>query len=460
MNLMKQDLDNIDTLANSITRWSSKFQLEVGQHPVAVTHNPLPAAEAIEQNGVGAKTAFDEFRKNIAPKLSGSVGPRYLGFVTGGVTPAALFGDWLAATVDQNVMVPGDSISTAIELQVLQWLGEMFALGHDFEGVLTSGATSANLLGILTGRQFAGETQGLDIASEGLGRAHIEIFSACPHASLRKVTSFAGLSRESLKQVPCITGTEQMDVPALAKLLNLSTAPGKIVVASAGTVTGTDFDDLLAVTKLCKEFNAWLHVDAAFGLFSRLVPEMRGLSEGINGADSITCDSHKWLNVPYDSGIFFTRHPQILNRTCSVSAPYLKVTDELPALMDRGIENSRRFRALPIWMTLKAYGKQGYKNLVQRNCGQAKRLAAWISKSPDYQLMTSCKLNVVTFRPTNDSVSTPEVLAKINNSGLVYLTPGMWLGQECIRAAFSNWRTESGDVETICEVLEAAASAD
>lgn len=456
MGLMNKDLETFDTLSNSVAHWSAKFQAQLDQYQVANTNNPLPILESLEQNGLGAEKAFDEFSKKIAPFLSGSAGPRYLGFVTGGVTPAAILGDWLTSAVDQNVMVPGDSISTAIELQVLTWLRELLAINDEFEGVLTSGATTANLLGIITARQFAGERQHLDIGRNGLGNAQIEVFSACPHASMKKVISFSGLGRESIIKVPCLPECEEMDVAALGKMLSESQCPGKIVIASAGTVTGTDFDDLVRISSLCKKYDAWLHVDAAFGLFSRLIPELLDHTNGINNADSITCDAHKWLNVPYDSGIFFTRHAEMLNRACSVNAPYLEVSNSLPAFMDRGIENSRRFRALPIWMSLKAYGKNGYRELVKKNCDQAASLAEWILKSSGYELMTSCKLNVLIFRPKNPAVNVAELLSVINQSGLVYLTPGVWFGSQGIRAAFSNWRTEQKDIETVCEVLENA----
>ncbi|MFT4713918.1 MAG: glutamate/tyrosine decarboxylase-like PLP-dependent enzyme [Candidatus Azotimanducaceae bacterium] len=456
MGLMDKDLEKFDALTNSVAHWSAKFHAQLNQHQVANTSNPLPKLESLEQSGLGAEKAFDEFSIKIAPFLSGSAGPRYLGFVTGGVTPAAILGDWLTSAVDQNVMVPGDSISTAIELQVLAWLRELLAINDEFEGVLTSGATSANLLGILTARQFAGERQNLDIARNGLGGAQVEVFSACPHASMKKVISFSGLGRENITEVPCLPRCEEMDITALEKLLSESQCPGKIVIASAGTVTGTDFDDLVQISALCKKHDAWLHVDAAFGLFSRLVPELRDLTNGINSADSITCDAHKWLNVPYDSGIFYTRHAEMLNRTCSVSAPYLEVSNSLPALMDRGIENSRRFRALPIWMSLKAYGKNGYRDLVKKNCDQAAFLAEWIRESPGYELMTSCKLNILVFRPKNQEVNVTELLSSINQSGLVYLTPGLWFGAKGIRAAFSNWRTEQKDIEIICDVLKNA----
>jgi glutamate/tyrosine decarboxylase-like PLP-dependent enzyme len=160
--------------------------------------------------------------------------------------------------------------------------------------------------------------------------------------------------------------------------------------------------------------------------------------------------------VPYDCGIFFTRHTPLLQQTCSVAAPYLATGTATQSLMDWGIENSRRFRALPVWMTLKAYGRQGYRDLVAENCRQAACLAAWIEASPDYELLSPCKLNVVTFKPRVDDAEVGQILQRINKSGKVFMTPGEWQGNSGIRAAFSNWRTTQADVEIICDVLNTA----
>ncbi|QIB64532.1 pyridoxal phosphate-dependent decarboxylase family protein [Kineobactrum salinum] len=456
MTRLTEDLQQLDQLTARLSQWCQAFVQTLPDRGVAVPGDPALAADTLEDNGAGAAAAFDQFVRTIAPFLSASAGPRYLGFVTGGTTPAAMLADWLVAATDQNVSSPGDSISTAVELQVMRWLRALFVLPEHFEGLLTTGATASNLLGILCGRQFAGLQQNIDIAASGLAQTQIAVFSATAHASSIKSLSLAGLGRDRLTQIDCLPGTEAMDVASLRAALEASSCPGKIVLASAGTVTGTDFDDLQAIAALCRQHHAWLHVDGAFGLFSRLLPEYRHLSEGIELADSITSDAHKWLNVPYDCGIFFTRHTQLLQQTCSVAAPYLATGVDTQALMDWGIENSRRFRALPVWMTLKAYGRKGYRDLVAQNCHQAAHLADWIEASPDYQLLAPCKLNVVIFKPRVDDAEVGRTLRRINASGKVFMTPGFWQGSSGIRAAFSNWRTTQADMEIICDVLKAA----
>jgi glutamate/tyrosine decarboxylase-like PLP-dependent enzyme len=457
MNEFERDFAELPALATQIAHWCVEFQRALPVRPVAnLNEAQIPACDLPEE-GHGAAAALAAFEQEIAPYLSASAGPRYLGFVTGGATPAGMLADWLVSAIDQNVSGRGDSIASTVESQVLSWLCELFELPDSFAGVLTTGATAANILGMVCGRQFAGLQQGRDIAKDGIGNASLEIFAATPHASTLKALSIAGLGRDSVTWVPCRPDSEAMDVAGLAELLARSTAKGKIVIASAGTVTGNDYDDLPAIAKLCREHSAWLHVDGAFGLFARLSPSRRAWLDGIELADSITCDAHKWLNVPYDCGMFFTRHPDLLQQVCSVAAPYLDVGSALPSFMERGIENSRRFRALPLWMSLQAYGRHGIAELVENNCRQASALAEWIAQSDGYELLTPCKLNVVVFRPKGDDAAVKATLRAINQSGKVFMTPGAWQGKTAIRAAFSNWRTTLADVELACQVLKACA---
>lgn len=398
MSQMQSDHSNFNVLSEKIRAWVSSFQQQLPARAVALVNDPQLAEQDLNQQGPGTEAAFQAFIEQIAPGLSATTGAKYFGFVTG--------------------------------------------------------ATASNILGLLCGRQYAGAQQGLDIARDGFGGAQIAVFSATPHASTQKAMAIAGLGREQITRVECLPDSEAMDVDALAQLLAACASPGKIVVASAGTVTGTDFDDLVAIAKLCQQHNAWLHVDAAFGLFSRLLPEKLALTQGIELADSITADGHKWLNVPYDCGIFYTRHMAYLQQVCSVAAPYLDIGSNAPAFLDRGIENSRRFRALPVWMTLYAYGVEGYRQMIANNCAQALQLANWIAASDQYELLSPCNLNVVIFRPRLCSESeVKQCLRQINDSAQVFMTPGVWQGSGGIRAAISNWKTTAEDIEQVCQLL-------
>jgi glutamate/tyrosine decarboxylase-like PLP-dependent enzyme len=392
--------------------------------------------------------------EQILPHLSASNGGRYWGFVTGGANPVATYADWLVTTYNQNVSKGGDSIATAVELQTLSWLCQLFDLPESFKGIVTTGATAANLLASFTARQFAGQQQGIDVAKQGMGLLDVSIFSATPHASMVKSLGMAGFGQNSWHKVACLPNSEAMDVKALAAALQASTAKSIIVIASAATVTGTDYDDLTAIAKLCQQHNAWLHIDAAFGIFERLLKGSQGKTKGIELADSITLDCHKWLNVPYDAGVFLTRHQDLLQQSCEVDAPYLVSDASEIAFMSLGIENSRRFRAFPIWATLKAFGKNGIKSNIQANVDHAAHFAAWVSNSSHFELIRPCELNVVLFKPHAQlGLGCQECMVKLNETGEVLFTPGIWNGEAIIRAAFSNWATTHGDIERVIHVM-------
>lgn len=461
----KSDWQQLPTYLSQFGAISTEFLNGIESRPVASNNLDLPQ-NSLSQNGVDLQGALSQLRSDIIPKLSASRGSRYWGFVTGGATPVATLADWLVSTFDQNISKGNDSIATKVERQTLQWLNELFYLPDTFKGSLTTGATAANFLATITARQFVGQQQGIDVAKDGVFGLDIKVFSATPHASMVKSLGMAGLGQRQYQVVATLDNSEAMDVGALKKALDESTGKGKIVVASAATVTGTDFDDLQAIRELCDEHQAWLHVDAAFGIFERLISGPEGKTKGIEQADSITLDAHKWLNVPYDCGIFLTRHRQYLFDTCDVPAPYLVSSGDEPDFMSLGIENSRRFRALPIWLSLLAYGREGVTHWVEKNIEMAKQLADWLTGSPDYELVYHCQLNVVLFRPKALGLTqaaadkrTSACLKSINEDGRLLLSPGSWQGNGIIRAAFSNWQTDEGDIEIAKQALSSMKGA-
>jgi glutamate/tyrosine decarboxylase-like PLP-dependent enzyme len=399
---------------------------------------------------------LDQFiETNVQPNLSASNGGRYWGFVTGGANPVATYADWLVTTFNQNVSKGGDSIASAIEQQTLAWMCELFELPETFKGIFTTGATAANLLAAFTARQYAGKQQGIDVAKSGMKELDVSIFSATPHASMVKSLGLAGFGQDNWHPIPCNTDEESMNILALEGALKKCKSSSKIVIASAATVTGTDYDDLIEISALCKNHNAWLHVDAAFGIFERLVSGVNGKTQGIEHADSITLDCHKWLNVPYDCGIFLTQHTPLLQASCEVTAPYLAGSDSEIPFMSLGIENSRRFRAFPVWATLMAYGRKGIRDNILSNIRQAGILANWIDKSDKFELVKPCELNVVLFKPSSTMIphTSDECINKLNESGQVFLTPGRWNGKAIIRAALSNWSTSDDDVQRVIATL-------
>lgn len=455
----KKDWQSIDIYFDAFTQLSRNFFDGLDSESAAKLDVKLEQ-QALSEKGIDFSQCVEKLEQKIIPQLSASRGSRYWGFVTGGATPIATMADWLVATFDQNVSKAGDSIASLIEEQALQWLCELFELPTTFKGVMPTGATGCNFLAACLARQFAGEQQGIDVAKEGMYRLDIEVFSTTPHASMIKSLGMSGLGQKHLTQVNAIPKSEAMDTNHLAALLTNSSAKSKIVIASAGTVTTTDFDDLATIAALCGNNNAWLHVDAAFGLFERVVNGMHGKTNGIDMADSITVDCHKWLNIPYDCGVFLTRHLDLLEKSFDVPAPYLANLSNRPDFMSLGIENSRRFRAFPVWLSLLAYGKQGIKSWIESNIRLAQSLANWIEQSPKYELVYPCHMNVVLFRPNSNNLfqkqidkRTQQLLLNINRDGRIFLSPGQWQGNQIIRAAISNWQTDERDIEIAIQVL-------
>jgi glutamate/tyrosine decarboxylase-like PLP-dependent enzyme len=467
-NIISEELTGLPellTLARSIALdyLNSLSERSVAQIQIPATNLAIPLSES----GLGTIATLETFKRDILPYLSASPGSRYWGFVTGGSTPASLVGDWLTSAVDQNLMVAGDSVATEIELATLGLIKDLFALPRDnFDGVFTTGATAANLVCMAVARQWGGKQLGRDIAREGLDSlGQFEILATTPHASLLKIMGILGFGQNRWTRVRGLLDAnglegEAMNPDDLKDKLQASQARVKIVVSSAGTVTTTAFDDFKAISQICHAYNAWHHLDGAFGLFARCSPEYAVLTEGAELADSITVDCHKWLNVPYDCGIALTQHKDLLEDSFTVGAAYLRVDNAFPNMMNRGIENSQRFRALPVWFGLTAYGLTGYRTLIEQNCTQARQLANWIEISSGYQLLLPPKLNVVLFAGKFDGEletindNNRALLREINQTGRVFLSPGNYHGQFCFRAAFSNWRTTSEDVNLIIQTLQ------
>jgi glutamate/tyrosine decarboxylase-like PLP-dependent enzyme len=412
------------------------------------------------EHGIGGAGALDFFQNNFADKIIASAGPRYFGFVTGGSTPASIAGDWLVSAFDQNACGSNDSIAPQVEKQTIHFLKQLFGIDQEFFGSFVTGATMSNFVGLAQGRQWVGEQTGIDFSNEGLGAVPVKIISSTPHSSIIKSLSMLGIGRNSIVRPATLPDREAVDVGDLESLLQKVDAP-VIVVANAGTVNTVDFDDLEAIGRLKSKYKFWLHVDAAFGGFAALSPNYQHLMTGINYADSITIDAHKWLNVPYDSAMQFTRHKKIQLQVFQNSAAYLGDPDQSPDYFHYTPENSRRWRALPTWFALVAYGREGHCEIVERNCALARELGEGLKKLEQFELLTPVRMNVVCFSLKGDNTTFEKIqhlLTKIRDDGKVFFTPTMYKGRPGVRAAISNWQTSVYDIQTALEVLDRIAN--
>ncbi|MGZ8607541.1 MAG: pyridoxal phosphate-dependent decarboxylase family protein [Actinomycetota bacterium] len=356
---------------------------------------PLP------DEGSGALGALRELIEQGVPAAVRSSGPRMFHFVTGGVTPAALGGDWLATVLDQNAFSwVGTPLGSRLEAVTIRWLKELFELPASWAGVLTTGATMANFTALAAARHWWGEAHGVDVEERGLaGLPPVPVLSGgYIHASAVKALAMLGIGRGNVRRLSR-DGVGRLDLEALeASLRDLGGAPS-ILMTTAGEVNAGDFDPIEAVADLAERHGAWLHVDGAFGLFARVTPRTRALVAGVERAGSAIADGHKWLNVPYDSGFAFVRDPMTLPKTFTASAAYLPSPDDPhPNFGYFGPEMSRRARALTAWASLRAYGRGGYVAMVERHLDLAQRLAGRIDEEPALERLADVPLNVVCFR--------------------------------------------------------------
>ena len=431
-------------------------------HRAAAARQPVQPAmrTALPACGEGAMAVLERFKQEYSPLLSGSPGPRYFGFVTGGSTPAALAADWLVSTYDQNAQRNGDTCAATIEAQAVDLLRQLLHWPEHWTGLCVTGATMANYTGLALARQWYGHQCGRDVAADGLwGLTPPAIFAGAAHSSTLKALSMAGMGRAALRKVPLLPGREAIDVAALEQALVAHGDAPSIVVASAGTVNTADFDDLAAIAALRKRHNFWLHVDAAFGGIVAASEHYRGLMAGVEAADSVTVDAHKWLNVPYDCALLYTPHLALQFEVFHNHSPYLAA----PQVVENNYvhmapENSRRFRALPLWMTLLAYGRDGYAELVERNCASARRLGACIDADPRFSLAAPVRLNVVCFALADGDPGRLLALQQaLHEEGRAFLSPSILHGRPILRAALCNWSTTDADVDLTFSTLQRLA---
>ncbi|MGR3867870.1 pyridoxal phosphate-dependent decarboxylase family protein [Streptomyces graminifolii] len=453
---LADDLARLPGLLQSARDLAARELSGVAERPV-VRLDKAPDREPLPAEGAGGEAALTRFAERWAPGLSGSAGPRYLGFVTGGATPASVTGDWLTSAYDQNVSGAAGSWAAALERETVDWLRELFGLGEAHSGAFVTGATVSNTVGLAVAREWLGERLGVDVSRDGAAAlGPVDVLSGSPHSSVAKALSVLGIGRNRLRHVPVLAGNrEAVDVARLdAALAGLKGRPA-IVVANAGTVNTVDFDDLRAIAALKERHDFWLHVDAAFGGFAALSPTYAHLVDGLDAADSVCVDLHKWLNVPYDAAVQFTRRRDLQVRVFHNASPYLGLPTGDPDFLHLTPENSRRLRALPAWFSLMAYGRAGHREIVERNVALAHRLGEGIDALPGLRLSAPVRLNVVCFTLAEDP--TQERLAAVAEAvaatGEAFLTPTVHDGTPALRAAFSNWRTDEADTDRVLAAL-------
>ena len=447
----------MNDLLNDVAHRAAKYLTSVPDRSVVPRPEDLERLTMLGGSVPAGPTSASEVLRLLdeigSPATVTSTGGRYFGFVTGGTLPAALAANWLAGTWDQNaafsVMSP---IAAAAEEIVLGWLRELLGLPLSCGAGFVTGATTANFTGLAAARGALLRRAGWDVEDQGLFGAPTlaVVVGGGVHVSLLKALAMLGLGRARVVTVPA-------DDQGRMRADNLPGVDERTIVClQAGNVNSGAFDPAEEICSRARDRGAWVHVDGAFGLWAAVAAERAYLMRGFSQADSWATDCHKWLNVPYDSGVAFVREAEDLRNALSLSASYLQVGTAREA-SHYTPESSRRARGVEIWAALKSLGRSGLAEMIERNCGLATRFANGLS-GEGYEVLNNVVLNqvLVSF---GDSDLNRKIVGEVQRDGTCWCGGTEWQGNFVMRISVSCWATTENDVDRSVDAIVRIARA-
>jgi glutamate/tyrosine decarboxylase-like PLP-dependent enzyme len=410
---------------------------------------PLP------EDGTDPSAVVAALVENASPGIVGIPSGRFFGFVIGGALPSALAADWLTSTWDQNSGLYAAGPAAAVVEEVCRgWLAELLGLPAEVSVAYVTGCQMAHVTALAAARQHVLAQAGWDVAEKGLaGSPPIRVVvGAKRHVTVDRALRLLGIGAESLEVVP-VDDQGRMNVSEL----HLGDGP-TIVCGQAGEVNTGAFDDLEAIADAAAENGAWFHVDGAFGLWAAASPRLRHFLRGSERADSWATDGHKWLNVPYDSGLAFCAHPEAHRAAIGVTASYLIHADDRRErdAVDWTPEFSRRARGFAVYAAIRELGRSGIAAMVENSCDRARQFAQLLAEG-GATILNDVVLNQVLVR-FGDGESTRETIARVQQDGTCWLSGTDWFGEHAMRISVSNWRTTEDDVERSAAAILAAAA--
>lgn len=432
---------------------------------------PLPEASAmalaapLPAKGRPAAEVYQTLIEHLVPYTIGNRHPRAWGWVRGTGTPLAMLADMVASGLNAHV-AGGHQAPVVVEATCLRWLAELMGMPRESSGVLTTGATMANVLGLAVGRHARA---GYDIRKRGLqGCRHPQLLvygSTETHSWALKAVELMGLGRDAYRRIP-VTDAHQVDLVQLEAQIEQDRVAGHrpaIVIANCGTVNTGAIDDLPAIAALCRKHGLWFHVDGAFGALLRLTKDYADLVRGLEQADSLAFDLHKWMYLPFEIGCVLVRDPKLHSATFATHASYLEeaqggiMAGGLP-FADRGVELTRGFRALKLWMSLQVHGVETIGALIAQNMAQAAYLEELIRISTRLELVAPRPTNVVCFRyrrPDMDDKAlnalNRRLVVELQESGLYIVSSTVLCGRYALRVAITNHRSQMDDFTALAE---------
>jgi glutamate/tyrosine decarboxylase-like PLP-dependent enzyme len=453
--------ENTSSLLASVQEHASRWFEAIGARPVRATASTEELRQALggplPQEGITAEALAGMLSSASTKGAVASTGPRYFGFVVGGNLPAALAADWLVSAWDQNagIYVLSPMVSV-IEEVTGAWLLELAGLPSTMSFGFVTGGHMANFTALAAARHRVLRDAGWDVEADGLwGAPLVEVLaSEEAHYTISTSVRLLGLGANRVHRIPT-DDQGRMSIAGLDAALSGIAGPC-IVCAQAGNVNTGAFDPLDEIAECAKKRGAWLHIDGAFGLWAAVSPERAGMLRGIEKADSVAADAHKWLNVPYDCGITFCADESAHRTAMSLPAPYVVATGSERDPHEFVPEESRRARSVPVYAAVRSLGRKGLTELVERNCRQARRFAGALATA-GYEVLNEVVLNqvLVSFGTPDETRST---IAAIQEDGTCWCSGTVWKGRTAMRISVCNWRTTDADVECSIEAILRVAS--
>jgi glutamate/tyrosine decarboxylase-like PLP-dependent enzyme len=415
---------------------------------------PTHPSDAIE--------VYEDFKRNILPYNKGNVHPRFFAFVQGTGTPMGVFAEMLAAAMNPNLAI-GEHSAMYVENQVLQWCKEFLGYPMDASGILLSGGSMANFTALQVARNHILPTQ---IRKTGLHAQEKQFVAYCStesHSCIQKAIEALGIGSDNLRKIP-VNEYFQIDIQALTKQLKIDKENNLqpfCIIGNAGTVNTGAVDPLNELLAICRRENIWFHVDGAFGALAKVVPDVAIALKPIEEADSVAFDLHKWMYMPYEVGCVLIKNKKAHRDTFALNPSYLQTDSGGLAggpepFNNFGIELSRGFKALKVWMSLKEKGSNAYIRMIEKNCLQAQYLGALISENKPLELLTPVTMNIVCYRyhfPTDDPAIQNEqnkkLLLELQQQGIAAPSSTILNGHFVIRVANVNQRSQQIDFDIL-----------
>ncbi len=457
--------DDMRALAHRMVDDAIDYLAGVAERPVwqpvpadlePVFHEPAPRGPSDPER------VYEEFRETILPYPMGNIHPRFWAWYMGSGTVMGALADFMAAIMNSN-LGGGNHVANRVEAQVVDWVKAMVGFPPEASGLLVSGGSMANFVGLAVARQ---SKAGYDVRQDGVAAAASPMIiytSSEAHSSVQKAVELLGLGNANLRKIPVDTAY-RLDVDALKAAIRADRAAGLqpiCVVATSGTINTGAIDDLNAVADVCASENLWFHVDGAIGAVAVLSPMVAKQLAGIERADSLGLDLHKWLHIPFEAGCVLVRSRATHRDTFALIPEYLAHSERGMAsggdwFSEYGLQLSRQFRALKVWMSIKEHGLDRLGRMIDRNVSQAHYTAELVRKSPELELMAPVGLDIVCFRfnpgdMTDEDLNTlnQELLAELQEQGIAAPSYTTLDGCYCLRVAIANHRSTQDDFDVL-----------